>query len=605
MRLLQTASLRSPWAAPLLVGLLGALPYLQTIGFGLVSYDDPWLIRDNILLREPSWQGLWQIWFDLSAGLRLRLGAEYLPIRDLSVMLDWALFDDWYGGFHLTNVLLYSLFCAAFTGVIQQWTGRRLLAGIAGTLFALHPLHVESVAWLSERKGLLCGLLVMLAALLFRRVARRPSLAATLGTALCLVAAVWSKAFGITGVGLLAALLWFFPPVIQAAPARQRDLRPWLALAVVALVAGAAFLPVWTVGNRLVVEQQFHGGGWLSTAWLMARVLGVYLKHLALGGPLAVTYPVPAGAAGTAAGVVGAVTAVALALLAAWTALRRGRWPLVGLAVACWWICFLPVSQLLVPLQNFLADRYMLLACLAPCLLVAHGLCRLSLPRLRAALVLALALLAGGLSTSQVRSWASSRALYRQALRANPRDVNAMIQLAVMASNQRHHSRASAWLTRARALQPDNARVLMHQGLLMSRLGRTAEATALLRRAAHVDPTAHKARANLALLLARAGKHAEALKWARQAAQLNPLSAHNNRSLGVVALDRGLLDEARAAFAAAHRLEPHNPDNSYNLGVTALKREDRAAAARWFQLTLKRQPQHKDARAGLKSLSRR
>ena len=77
------AALRFNPSSPLLVALLGVLPYLQTLWFGLVDYDDPWLIQDNTLLREPSGAGLAQVWLDLSPELRLRLGAEYLPIRDM------------------------------------------------------------------------------------------------------------------------------------------------------------------------------------------------------------------------------------------------------------------------------------------------------------------------------------------------------------------------------------------------------------------------------------------------------------------------------------------------------------------------------------------
>lgn len=585
------------------MALLGVLPYVQTLWFGLVAYDDPWLIRDNALLRAPSGAGLAQVWLDLSPELRLRLGAEYLPVRDMSVMLDNALFGAWYGGHHLTSVLLYGLLCGLVAAALQAWTGRRWLGWTAALLYALHPLHAESAAWLSERKGLLAGVLLLGAALAFRRFARRPSVGAWLLTAACLVLAVWSKATGISGPAMLAALLWFFPPARgqhDGASARG-DVKVWLGLAGMTAATAAAFAPVWMVGNRLVVETVYHGGDVGSTAWLMARVLGVYLEHLFLGGPLGIQYAAPQS---TAAAVVGAVCAVALAAVAVVGVLRRGKWAVPGFTAVCWWIFFLPVSQLLVPLQNYLADRYMLMASLSFCLLLALGVRAISVRPLRVGLVVVLAGLAGTMATAQARAWRSSNSLFEQALRAYPRNVHAMIQLATLAKNAGDGAGAARWLARARKARPQDSRVMLHQGLLLHRSGRPLEAMALFRQAARADPTADKARANLALLLSVRGQKKRALRWARQAARIRPLSAHNQRTLGVVALGNGLLVEAQAAFGWAERLEPHNARNAYNLGVVALKRGQREEAVRWLERALALKPGYKDARGILEELKR-
>lgn len=592
--------LRTP--SPLWVGLLGMVPYVQTLWFGLVSYDDPWLIQNNVLLREPTWAGLWQIWFDLSPELRLRLGAEYLPVRDLSVLLDGALFGTWYGGHHLTNVLLYGLMCAGLARALQVWTGRPWLGWVAGLLYALHPLHVESVAWLSERKGLLAGLFVVGAALAFFRFARRPSVGAWLITTACLVLAVWSKATGISGLAMLGALLWFFRPRLDGDEGAENGGprgRAWLALAGTAVVTLAAFVPVWKVGNRLVVETAYHGGDVASTAWLMVRVLGVYLEHLLWGGPLGIQYPPPTG---TVAAVAGAVCAAVMATLAVVGIFKRGEWSVAGFAAACWWFFFLPVSQLLVPLQNYLADRYMLLASLAFCLLLALGIMAIRVRPVKVALVVLLAGLSGYMSLVQTRCWSSSTALFRQALRAHPDNIHAMIQLATIEVEAGRHAGAARWLRQARTIRPGDSRVMLHQGLLLYRLGRKAEAASLFRQAARADPMADKARANLALLLSGSGQPPLALSWARQAAKIRPLSAHNQRTLGVVALGNGLLKEALEAFRRAQQLEPHNAQNAYNMGVVALKAGKQQEAETWLTRALSLDPGHQAARGVLQDL---
>jgi len=589
------------------VGLLGILPYVQTLWFGLVNYDDPWLVQTNALLRSPTWTGLTQIWFDLSPEIRLRLGAEYLPVRDMSIMLDWALYDQWFGGFHLTNVLLYGLLCVGVARCIQVWSGDLWLGWIAGLLFALHPLHVEPVAWLSSRKDLLCAVFLLGGALWFRRFTLRPAVISGLLTGLCLVLAVWSKSIGITGVGFLAALLWFSPARKEKEAggedgSRGRTWLPWIGWAGVSVAAILAFLPVLMVGNRLVVETEYHGGTLSSTAWLMARVLSVYFKHLLLGGTLGIKYAIPSGEAGVAAGVMGILIASTLIIMAGVGLVKRGSWATAGLGAVCWWIFFLPASQLLFPLQNYLADRYMLLPSLALCLLLAHALCSISHRGLRVLLVVLLAGTTGTLTFMQTRTWASSRALYTQALLANPQNVNAMIQLAALESVAGRLPEAGRWLKRAQRVGPRDSRVMLHQGLLYHRMGREDQAIERLKKAGAVDPLADKARANLAILLSQRGQRRAALVWARQAVRIRELSANNQRTLGVVALDNGLLKEAREAFHRALRLDPDNPTHMYNLGLVTLKSGDKKTAIRWFNRALRGNPHHRAARDILKTL---
>jgi hypothetical protein len=124
---------------PAWVGLVGFVLYLRTVAYGFVLHDDPWLIRDNRLLHELSVESVWRVLGDFSWEQRYRLGAEYLPVRDLSVMLDYALYGDWIGGQHLTQVLLYAGTCAVLASLALMLTHSRSLAWLTGLLFATHP----------------------------------------------------------------------------------------------------------------------------------------------------------------------------------------------------------------------------------------------------------------------------------------------------------------------------------------------------------------------------------------------------------------------------------------------------------------------------------
>ena len=98
-----------------------AAVYAVTLTRGLVTFEDPWLIRDNWIVQDASWSSLRTIFFDLDSPRRFTLAPEYLPIRDLSVLLDFAIWRDWLGGFHLTNLALYlaGMVLAPYAGFVR------------------------------------------------------------------------------------------------------------------------------------------------------------------------------------------------------------------------------------------------------------------------------------------------------------------------------------------------------------------------------------------------------------------------------------------------------------------------------------------------------
>ena len=186
---------------PAWVGLVGFVLYLRTATYGFVLHDDPWLIRDNRLLHELSTASVWRVLSDFSPEQRYRLGAEYLPVRDLSVMLDYAVYGDWVGGQHVTQVLLYAGVCAVLASLVFALFGSRPLAWVTGLLFATHPVHVETVAWLSERKGVLGAFLLSSSLLIATAYLRRGGWKRALAACVLFILAVAAKALAIAGAG--------------------------------------------------------------------------------------------------------------------------------------------------------------------------------------------------------------------------------------------------------------------------------------------------------------------------------------------------------------------------------------------------------------------
>jgi tetratricopeptide (TPR) repeat protein len=539
--------------------------YAPTLGRGLVDYDDPWLYGSNWILRVPSWASVHTVLFDLSSPLRFTLTPEYLPVRDLSVMADFALWGSWWGGFHLTSLVVYEASIALWFGALVAFGVDRRVAGLAVLLWALHPSHAESVAWLAERKGVL-GMMFAGASALgyakFRAGGARRWLVLAIA---CGVLAVWSKATAAFAIGALVGLELVLP-------ARRVSWRRSLgSLAAIGAAAMAAYVPVLVLAVRWSVVGGSAAALPASRAAMVVGAHGFYLRLGAMAMPNAVAYPIAI--AGPSAFDL-ALGAVGLVALVAAFALRRTP-PAVKAGAVLWAFGYLPVSDLVLPLQMIVvADRYMLLPTLGLALAAAAGIAAIGNPRARIALAAAIVLAAGLRTLDAQATWRSSRELWARAVASSPHDGDAWAHYVEALDESGHHDLARDAAESGLA-QSHAPRLAMHEALLLDEDGRHADAMAAMRQAADAgDP---RAMANLAKWLLDAGRTADALDYARRAADTMPTYANGQRMHGKVALAAGHPDEALAAFERAYELERSNV-NAMNLGIAlvALGRRDEA-----------------------------
>ncbi len=545
---------------PAWVGLVGLLLYLPTLRYGFVLRDDPWLVRDNVALHELTFESLWRVFGDFSWEQRYRLGAEYLPIRDLSVMLDYAVYGDWIGGQHLTQVLLYAGTCAVLASLALLLFQSRPLAWLTGILFATHPVHVEVVAWLSERKGTLGSFLVASSLLVAASYLRRAGPIRAAAACLLFLLAVASKALVIAGAGaLLLVVIWLDSPL-----AWRRRLMFLLAYAVCGLVV---FVPNVWVSRSMGVIVPYHGEGFVDTLLLFFQAHTQYLKLMAYGGPYAIEYAVRPGGATLADWLPGAIAAVlgAGAVVGALFTKWRRTAATFGLG---WWFVFLaPVSHLLVPVQNYAADRYIFLPSFG--LLLAFAALLMKLPRTISVPLGAAALIVGtGWTIAQTPVWSSTERLFENAVQVEPGNADAWDKLASGAADRREPKLAWAYTVEGLRHSPGHWRLLHRQGLLLAADGKIDAAIQTMQRAASV-PDSHKAYANLALLHLRRGDRDAALDAAREAVRLQAQTAHNQRVLGIVSYQIGDRVTACRAFERAAALDPYDEDNRRNLELCA------------------------------------
>jgi tetratricopeptide (TPR) repeat protein len=540
--------------------LLAIFIYAPALRYGLVGYDDTTLLHDNWIVQEPSWASLRTIFGALDVTGRLTLAPEYLPIRDLSVMLDYAVWGDWYAGHHLTNLVLYIAALVAWFFALDGFGIDRRIVGITILLWAVQPAHAESVAWLAERKGLLAAAFAGLSAIGFARFRMgRHWLWLFLATVTA-VAAIWSKAHGAFAIGAFAALELFLPTN------RVSWKRSLIGLATIGVASLAAFVPVLILARSAEVV---GGGG--SKLGLALAVHGHYLKLASLLVTSSVSYPIGS-ALDRIVGACGLVAIVAVLLPSRYapaSAIRAGA--------AFWFLTWLPVSHLILPLQMVVvADRYLLLPSLGFALVAATLLSRISITWARNALIAALVIASTARAIDARSNWQSGMQLWQRAVATNPADAEAWSAYA-NAIAEAGDPQLAERITQEGLEHGRSPKLVLRQALLVLARGDRANGLALMREAANGGE--FRSMTNLALLLSQDGNTAEALDWARRSVVLAPLYANGQRVLGKLALEANNANEALTAFERAYTLEPHNLTNRYNLAL-ALLRLGRADEAR-------------------------
>ena len=614
-------SARSPWVAAGLVAAVLAI-YAQTFRFGTAQSDDLLYLSDNgvvqagLSLRGVAWS------------FTSHYAANWHPLTWLSLMLDVTLFGPSAGGHHATNVLLYALSACLLFGALRGATGRIGASAFAAALFAVHPIHVESVAWIAERKDVLAAAFGFGALWAFVDYARRGGAARYLGVLALFAAGLLSKPTLVTWPFVLLLFdVWPLArwragdrgaPVpgvaaeIVPSPPRSARFLALEKLPFVALSAIACLVTLRVQQAPLAVGERIDMGDRASNA-----VVGYarYLGKLVWPDRFAFFYPHPALPGGTPL----APTVVALALLGllaatalAWRARRHWPWLLVG------WLWFLGV---LVPMcgvvqagRQAIADRYALLAFPGLYLAIAWSAdAGLASWRARAAwrrdavaaLALAWLVALGVRAWQQAHTWSDPRALFAQAISVAPAAPFGLSGLAALLVGDGRLDEAEALLARALSSAPDDVGAQANMAVVQLARGRVDEAVRLAARVAEIDPSApHEVQ--LAKFLQAAGRGDEAETHYRNAMRIDPESPEPRRLLARLLEARGLRDEADSLRAEAIALHERalargfaRPRAELRIGEIELERGRADAAKRRFESVLASSPGDEAARAGL------
>jgi tetratricopeptide (TPR) repeat protein len=577
--------------------------YSQVGHFDFVNFDDPEYVTSNPHVRAGITPA------NAAWAFTSREAANWFPLTRLSHMLDYQMFGLRGGWHHLTNVLLHALAALLLFAFLDGSTGRRWPSAWVAMIFALHPLHVESVAWVAERKDSLSAVFGLLALWSYVRYVERPATRRYLLVAMALALGLMAKPMLVTlPLVLLLVDVWPLGRVTDMSWSRiaplLREKTPFFAMA--AAAACVTYL-VQEAGGAVRSSEAFPLGLRLENA-LVTYI--VYIAKMFWPARLAVFYPYPPEVpAWQAAGAALALVAISIVAL---RSVRRFPY----LAVGWFWylVMLAPVIGLVQVGAQARADRYTYMPMIGLTIMLAWGAADLAgrVPRAKpavAALAGATCAACAALTWVQAGYWRDSRALFQHAVDVTEGNYLAHHNLGVaLAETPGGLNQAIAHYQAALQIKPDYVRAHTDLGSALARLpGRLPDAIAEYRAALAIDPDLAIPHNNLGNALAQAGRWSEAISEYGAALRIDPDYAdalHNmaeaQYNFGLALAKDGHLSDAVPHFEAALRIQPDSAEAHNNLGVVLTELPGRRnEAIAQFQAALRIDPNYADAHINL------
>jgi tetratricopeptide (TPR) repeat protein len=578
--------------------------YVPAVTNGFVNFDDPdYVTRNTHVLRGLTWPNVvWAFGTDNPA-------ANWHPLTWISHMLD----VQWCGlkpaGHHFTNILLHAVDVALLFFIVALATDRLLRSAAVAALFAIHPLNVESVAWIAERKAVLCVLFFFLSLWAYGWYVRKPSI----GRYSCVMAlfalGLMSKVM-VIALPFALLLLDYWP--LRRFPDRENaDARRFPRNILDLVIEKIPLFALAAAGGWMTLYVHHKEGaltGSMPLAWRMKNVIysyAAYLGKLIWPTRLAVFYPHPENSL-------------------SWTTVALAALLLVGISTVVWrfrdkhyllvgWLWFVgtmfPMIGLVQSGRQGMADRYMHIPMfgllVAVVWLLADAAARLNVNKsLLAAAFLLIATPYMVVARTQIGYWKNSYTLFTHALQVTKNNGIAENDLGSALMDMGQLELATTHFEAATHLIPDLASAHYNLGGALHRQNRLDEAAREYRQsiALFTDPLeAAQAHNNLGILYLAAENDTEATKELSAAVALNPAEQNAYLGRGTIELKSFNIDAAIADFSRAAQIAP-SPVACFWLGRALEAKGDFPRATSAYAAALQLAPNFPDARARLDAL---
>jgi protein O-mannosyl-transferase len=603
--------------------------YAPVRHYGFLSFDDPGYVSENSqVIRGLTGQGI--LWAFTTGH-----ASNWHPVTWLSHMLDVQMYGMNAGRHHFTNLLLHLANALLLFGILYRTTGAWRRSAMVAVLFAAHPLHVESVAWIAERKDVLSTLFWMLTLHAYVNYVGKPRLGRYLAVVAVFALGLMSKPMLVTLPFVLLLLdVWPLGRVRFEAGQRQVWLRMLCEKAPLFMLAAASSI--------VTILAQWRGGAVqnFEVAPLYQRAANALVSYVAYLGQmlwprnLAAYYPyVPLS--------IWLAAASALVLIAVSVSVIRFSRSRPCLFVGWLWYVFtlVPVIGLIQVGGQARADRYTYIPLIGVFIIGVWGIA-VVLERWRyrsaalpaAACILVCALAAG--ARSQVRYWESDLALwehavqttadnpfartnlgfalidggdfaagivqYTEALKIKPDSAETHNALGAVLLKRGQLDAAMEHFTMALRIKPGFAEAHSNRGMVLAQRGVTEEAFSEFRKALEISPENPKVQYNFGFALAGQGKLDEAMSYYRKALTIKPNYADAYFQIGNVFAGKGMLSEAAAEYTKALQSRPEYEDAHNNLGVILMRQDRYEEAIAHFTEALRINPNNNRTQENLK-----
>jgi tetratricopeptide (TPR) repeat protein len=566
--------------------------YARVQRFDFVNYDDADYVTDNPHVSKGlSAANIAWVFTNSRAGL-------WIPITSLSQMLDSQLYGQQAGGHHMTSVLLHTLSTLMLFGLLRRTTGSTWRSFFVAFVFGLHPLRVESVAWIAERKDVLGTFFWIVTLWSYVYYVQRPSRRRYLLVTLSLTLGLLSKPIVVTlPFALLLLDLWPLKRIsltgVKTADVLRlvREKLPFFALSAISCVV------TYIVAQRLGAVQSLHSISFGTRLGNAAVSYVTYLIQLIYPANLAVIYPYPPPPSWQTA------ADVTIILVISFLVLRSPDRPYLFVG----WFWFLgtlvPVIGIVQAGFQSHADRYTYLPTIGISIILAWGLTDFAQrwPRGPATLAAVGICFCTGWSIAtwkQVAYWKNGESLFRHAIAVTTGNFIAHAGLGeALMEEGRIQEAVPEFVESIRLNSTFDAE--LNFGVLLDQMGRTQEAAIHYRQAVELKPDNATAHAYLGSVLLALGQTDEGLRQWFSAVKLDPVHADLHYNLGTALSSQGRTDEAIQELSQAVRLQPSDPRYHNNLGTAFASGGRMKEALDEFGTALRLDPTYANAEVNL------
>lgn len=571
--------------------------------FDFVNYDDNVYVTQNPIIQKGlSFEGI-------VVAFTTQHATYWIPLTWLSYMLDIELFGVNPGALHVTNLILHILNTLLVFSVFRKMTGEQWKSAAVALLFGFHPLHVESVAWVTERKDVLSTVFLLMALWAYIRYVEHPSLGRYVLIFSFFLMGIMAKPMIVTFPFVLL-LLDYWPlgrlqlhNFVDDSDAKESGsgiismIKEKIPLFTITLAA--SILTFWLKKSGSAVRPSALYPLTLRIANALVSYV-MYIGKMVWPFELAIPYPYPMQIAGWK------VASAFLLLVALTTVSIKSIRKYPFIAVGWFWYLgtMVPVIGFIQSGDQSMADRFTYIPLIGLYMMLIWGGSKLA-EGMRLKKIWLLVITSGIFlcvmvtTRSQLRYWENSTTLFTHAIEVTENNYVAHHNLGVALAEDNRMEDAIQHYLEALRINPSHLRTRINLGAAMMKQGRVMDAISQYREVLQSMPQSVGAHYNMGIALVTLSRFDEAIYHYSEALKFNPDDADIHNNLGNVLMQQGRLDQAILHYREAFRIDPDNPYRKNNLGTALMNVGNIEGAELLFLEALKIKPDFADAQNNL------